>query len=161
MSAQRNIVRQELMGQRDRKRNGDSDRLAGAPVMGRRSRQWLTVFMLGTSLGAAQARAEPGGKMRCDFYKSIICPVTGCYDGPTKGWSIIDWSAKAYFICDPSACQKFPFDYFVDGIYVSFTFPKRDLMLKLNLSDDSAVETATMLNAAFVSFGNCAALSAP
>jgi hypothetical protein len=58
-------------------------------------------------------------------------------------------------MCEPASCQDFSFQPFMDGIYISMTFPARDLMFKLNTTDNSAVETSTLLNAAFVSFGNC------
>jgi hypothetical protein len=117
----------------------------------------MSIFFFNTS--SAWAVSSP--KTRCDFYKSTGCAATGCYDATTKAWSIIDWEHSDYSLCDINGCQHYPFSSFKDGIYVSLTFPKREVMFKINLSDNSAVETSTMLNYAFISFGNCARVALP
>ena len=118
-----------------------------------RSAVLLVVAML---CGARTANADAAPLLRCDYYKSINCLASGCTEATSKAWAIIDWGKKDYAFCESTGCQHFSFDPFMDGIYVSLTFPKRDLMFKLNTTDNSAVETGTFMNAAVISFGNCA-----
>lgn len=109
----------------------------------------------------SQATAQTRPRMRCDFYKTVDCTAAQCFDATAKSWSIIDWEGKDYSLCDNTSCQHVAFEPFPDGIYVSLTFPKRDLMFKLNTTDNSAVETSTFMNAAVISFGNCAKDATP
>lgn len=124
-------------------------------------RMAVLLALLAPLLACVEARAQLSTRTQCDFYKSTSCAVTGCYDTTIKAWSFIDWSTNEYEMCDTSGCRNFEFEPFEDGIYVSLSFPKHDLMFKLNLSDSSAVETGTMLNTSTVAFGNCTKVEKP
>jgi hypothetical protein len=114
------------------------------------------------ALSGSAAAAQPAGQMRCEFTRAYSCHATGCFDATTpKAWSVIDWGRKDYAMCDPSGCQHKAFQDWQDGIYRSLTFVGSDLMFKLNLTDMSAVETGTMLNASVTSFGSCASIASP
>lgn len=115
----------------------------------------LGLALLGAALATAAA-AQPASQLtRCDMYKAWGCNVSGCHDVTTKAWSFIDWSAKDYQVCDASGCTHHRFEDWPDGIYRSLGFVGSDLMVKLNLTDMSVVETGTALSFSVTSFGNC------
>jgi hypothetical protein len=108
------------------------------------------------ALGGTDAFAQ-GSKLRCDFYKQFGCMAQRCNDLGTQAWSKIDFDAKKYSICDKAGCEALDFVQWPDGIYVALAFPGRELMAKINLTDNSIIETSTFLSNSITSFGNCAA----
>ena len=70
---------------------------------------------------------------------------------------MIDFDAKKYAVCDQAKCETLDFNDWPDGIYVGLTFPRRELMVKINLTDNSILETSTFLGSSVTSFGKCAA----
>jgi hypothetical protein len=113
------------------------------------------LFAAWLSLSAATASADTP-RTRCDFYRAYACQAAGCRDATSKAWSIIDWDRKDYAFCDDNGCHHAAFQDWPDGIYRSLGFVGTDLMVKINLTDQSIVETGSFLNVTVTSFGNCA-----
>jgi hypothetical protein len=118
------------------------------------------ISLLSLSLVAAPLflRAETEPEMRCDFYKVEICTPIKCIDGSDKdgpAWSIINWQTNDYALCDRNGCEHIHFTATLGGAYYDLTFPGRELVFKLNLTDNSALELSSVLNAGVMSWGNC------
>ncbi len=128
--------------------------------MGEEAKPVVTgVLLIALVAGWSAASAEtPLGKTKCEIYKQFGCSAVKCteLDQPGKAWSVIDWDARDYDLCEPGNCQHFKFMPWEDGIYISLTLPGRDLMVKINTTDNSIVETSTVLNYTISSFGSCA-----
>jgi hypothetical protein len=120
----------------------------------------VAVIIVLLSAGVCWAAAAPG-KMRCEFYRSYGCSATGCFDATEKAWSLVDWDRKTYSLCDNNGCHAYDFLPWDDGVYLALVFPGKELMAKLNLTDNSMIETSTFLGASITSFGNCARDGSP
>ena len=103
----------------------------------------------------SSALAAPSARTRCDMVKTFACSVKECFDVTTKAWAIIDWGAADYDLCDGQGCERVKFTAWQDGLYISMTFPNKDMMAKVNLTDQTIVETSTILNNSITSFGKC------
>jgi hypothetical protein len=127
----------------------------GEAMNGSKLGMWLVgALMTAPSCVTAQTRPE----MRCDFYKTVICMPTECFDGTGKdgpSWAIINWETNDYALCDRSGCQHERFTAKLGGVYYDLTFPGTELIFKLNVTDNTALELSSVLNAGVVSWGNC------
>jgi hypothetical protein len=119
-----------------------------------------TVSMIASAAILLLCRTEAFAQtasLRCDFYKQFGCMAQRCTDITTMAWSLINFEQKKYAICDKASCQSLDFVPWADGIYRALSFPGRELMFKINLSDSSIIETSTYLSNSITSFGNCSA----
>lgn len=96
-----------------------------------------------------------GGRERCDIERQYGCAFDKCTQVSTPAWSIIHWDTSTYDMCDPSGCQTLRFAAWPNGIFTSLSFDHRELMVKLNNTSRTLMETSGALEATYSGFGRC------
>lgn len=94
--------------------------------------------------------------LRCDIGSKFQCDAgSGCKQAKTGIWNFVDLARRTIARCDPKGCDTYPAQFAVSGAFINIGLPDRGMMAKLSSDGTTFVETATLANTVFVSFGVC------
>lgn len=117
--------------------------------------QRVLMTSLWIALVCAPATAQT---LRCEVQSKQVCqPKSGCNPAPMAGFNKIDLDRRTFSRCDSLGCDDYQATFTTSGIFMNIDVVGRGLSAKLNISDNSFLETASMGDAVYVSFGKCQA----
>ena len=113
--------------------------------------KFVSAFVMALSPIAAHAV----DRERCDIERQYSCAFDKCALVEAPAWSIIHWDTSTYDMCDPSGCQTLRFAAWPNGIFTSLSFDHHELMVKLNNTSRTVMETSGFLEMTVSAFGRC------
>jgi hypothetical protein len=111
---------------------------------------------LGIAMVCVPATAQT---LRCEVQSKQECqPTSGCNPAAMAVFNKIDLDRQTFSRCDSMGCDDYQATFTASGIFMNIDVVGRGLSAKLNTSDNSFLETASMGDIVYVSFGKCRAM---